>query len=492
MLFTSKAASGYSSPMTQIHRPLVWERATPGTSAVCKVVACLFLATACSSGSIGSLGNNSSSRGPESAGGAHATNGGSGSGTQASGGGDNRDETSDAMTGSGGTTNTLAGNGGKSSTGNGGTTNTLAGNGGKSSAGSGGRPPTPPAMGTPGVWEDVTSPDMDPSLFTGPGGFGVGNIVTDPARPTDIYAGGYGSIWKSTDYGLTWKKLDANPNPPYLPLGHVLAVAGTTPATLYMASPNGAQHVYKSTDGGATFVLTGTIPEQPDAASLYSIVVDPYDPTHLLSGLHEQDRVLESKDGGATWKFVTGNGFPSGGKSWFIFFLDTGDPTTTSKTWFAIAQDGGSAVKTKDGGATWVKPNGVVNLSHPHGGAGIFQNGKTIFVGGLGAQNTGDGVYRSMDLGDNFSQVASGQTAVVWGSSKNVYAMWGWACAGCGLNDGGPQYQTAPYPGDTWTKPTLPSGLVWGPNSVAITSDGMHSIYIGSMWATGLWRYVEP
>jgi len=33
---------------------------------------------------------------------------------------------------------------------------------------------------------------------------------------------------------------------------------------------------------------------------------------------------------------------------------------------------------------------------------------------------------------------------------------------------------------------------VWGPNSVAVTSDGTHSVFVGSMWATGLWRYVEP
>lgn len=386
-----------------------------------------------------------------------------------------------ASAGNGGIANTSSG--GQSS--NGGTT----GNGG---AASGGKPNIPPAMGTPGVWEDVTSSAMDPALFTGSSGFGVGNVVTDPARPTDMYVGGYGSIWKSTDYGLTWNKLDSQPNPPYLPLGHVLAVAGTTPATLWMASVNGAEHVYKSSDGGLTFELTGTIPEQPDAASLYSIVVDPYDPTHLITGLHEQDKVLESTDGGATWTFVSGSGWPGGGKSWFPFFLDTGDAATTKQTWFAIAQDGGSAVKTTDAGKTWVIPNGIVNLKHPHGTAGLFQNGKTIFVAGVGADNTGDGVYRSLDLGDNFMRVTQGSGGIVWGSTKDVYVMWGWACASCGLNEGGPQYQTAPYPGDTWTKPSLPAGLVWGPNSVAATSDGTHAIYVGSMWATGLWRYVEP
>ena len=51
--------------------------------------------------------------------------------------------------------------------------------------------------------------------------------------------------------------------------------------------------------------------------------------------------VVESTDGGATWKFVSGSGWPGGGKSWFPFFLDTGNGATTKQTWFAIAQDGG-------------------------------------------------------------------------------------------------------------------------------------------------------
>jgi hypothetical protein len=349
---------------------------------------------------------------------------------------------------------------------------------------------TEPAKGTPGVWENVTSPDMPASLFTGSSGFGVGNIVTDPARPGDLYAGGYGSLWKSTDYGLTWKMLDSNPNPPYEPLGHVLAVAGTTPATVYMANVYGDKKVFKSTDGGLTFTLLGTFDQGGDG-SLYSIVVDPNDPAHLLSGLHEQDKVMESNDGGATWHSVSGGGWPTGGISWFPFFVDTGTPATTRKTWFAIAQNGGSAVMTSDGGTTWTKPKGIEGMQHPHGCSQLFQDGRTLFVAG-GQTAAGDGVYRSSDLGLNWSQVTKGSGAIVWGSAKNLYAMWGWACASCGLKEGGPQYQTAPQPGTTWSMGTLPAELVWGPNSVAVTSDGTHAVFVGSMWATGLWRYVEP
>jgi hypothetical protein len=347
----------------------------------------------------------------------------------------------------------------------------------------------PPATGTPGVWENVTSPDMPASLFTGASGFGVGNIVVDPARPSDLYVGGYGSIWKSTDYGLKWSELPSQPNPPYLPLGHVLAVAGTTPATLWMANVIGDMKVFKSTDGGLTFTLTGTLSEKDDS-SLYSLVVDPHDATHLLSGFHESDALAESTDGGETWRVFTGAGWPPGGISWFPFFIETGGAATTRKTWLAIAQDGASAVMTSDGGATWTKPKGLENLQHPHGCSQLYQTGQTLFI--AGDSGPGDGVYRSVDLGANWTRVAMGSAAIVWGTAKNVYAMWGWACASCGLSAGGPNYQLAAAPGTDWSKGTLPDGLVWGPNSVAVTSDGTHAVVVGSMWATGLWRYVEP
>jgi hypothetical protein len=283
------------------------------------------------------------------------------------------------------------------------------------------------------------------------------------------------------------------PSPPSLALGHVLAVAGTTPATLWMANVNGDEKVFKSTDGGLTFTLTGLLPEQYES-SFYSIVVDPHDATHLITGFHEADKMAESTDGGETWQFTSGAGWPAGGVSWFPFFVETGNAATTRKTWFAIAQNGASAIMTRDGGATWTQPEGLEGLNHAHGCSQLYQTGRTLFIGGGGAP-MGNGVYRSLDLGATWTRVTDGNVSVVWGSSKMVYGMWGWACASCGIDEGGPQYQLAPQPGDldTWAKQSsLPSALVWGPNSVAVTSDGTQSIFVGSMWATGLWRYIEP
>lgn len=346
------------------------------------------------------------------------------------------------------------------------------------------RPPEP-AQGAIGTWEEVTP------AAAKRGEFGVGNVVVNPARPSDVYVGGYGEIWKSTDYGRTWSKLPSRPNPPELPLGHVLAVAGTNPATLWVASVRGPQFVYRSRDGGRTFVLTGALPEKPDSDSLYSIEVDPHDPTHLISGLHEADGVVESNDSGDTWHFVNGPGWVQGGVSWFVYFIQTGDPAVTRKTWFAIAQGGGSGLITHDAGRSWQVARGLAKLQHPHGSSSLFQHGKSLFVAGLYGE-AGSGVFRSNDLGESWTRVFSGNLALTWGSSKKVYAAWGWACAQCTIGKDETAFITADQPGDRWSKLELPPRLNWGPNSVAITSDGQRTIYVGSMWAKGLWRYIEP
>jgi hypothetical protein len=129
----------------------------------------------------------------------------------------------------------------------------------------------------PGVWINVTPSEMPAAVLRPTANvFGPGTIVGDPARPSDLYVGGSSAgLWKSTDYGFTWALL--NDTLPDVPRGTVIAVAGTTPATIWAA---GYDLIYKSIDGGATFTQT------PLGVSLYSLKVDPYDATHLgLFGL---------------------------------------------------------------------------------------------------------------------------------------------------------------------------------------------------------------
>ena len=231
--------------------------------------------------------------------------------------------------------------------------------------------------------------------------------------------------WKSTDSGFTHGRPIQSANE----RNTTTLGRRTTPATLY-PPPGSNGKLQKSTDGGQTFTLVG-----PGnlAADFYSLKVNPYDTNHLISGLHEVDGLVESTDGGNTWTAVGGAGWPTGGISWFPFFLDTGDAASTRGTWFAMAQDGASAVMTSNSGANWTIPSGLSGLQHPHGNCQIYQNGSNVFVGGL--YGPGQGVYRSTDLGLTWSRVDSGQfpEAVVFGTAKNVYAMWSWACSGCNL-----------------------------------------------------------
>lgn len=319
----------------------------------------------------------------------------------------------------------------------------------------------------PGVWIDVTPADMVVPEF------GPGPVVADPARPSDLYVGGGGDgVWKSTDYGNTWSKLDADIG--YVPMGLVVAVAGTTPATVWIA---GYKQVWRSTDGGDTFE---SLPNDLDA-ELYSISVDPSDATHLISGLHEADGLVESTDSGVTWTPMGTDGFPTGGVSWYPFFVD-------GQTYLAIAQGGGSVTISRDGGATWAIPEGIEGLSHAHGNAQIFQRGDTIFV--PGTEGPGQGVYRSDDRGATFTRVLDGAYSVAWGTADRVYTMWGWACADCDLGAG---FHAADLPdATTWDALDVPADLVIGANHVAVTSDGTHDIFVGTMWSTGMWRYVEP
>jgi len=362
--------------------------------------------------------------------------------------------------------------------------------GGKTSGGPGdagreaGPLPTDPcvAAGTcpPGVWIDVTPPGMASVTRPSANEFGPGSIARDPARPSDIFVGGSSAgLWKSSDYGNTWALV--NDTLPDVARGAVIAVAGTTPATIWAAGYN---TIFKSVNGGQTFT------ESEVDVSLYSLSVDPNDATHLISGLHEEDGIVESVDGGATWRMVGGAGFPTGGVSWYPFFIDTGSAATTRRTWFAIAQNGASAITTKDQGATWSIPKGLAGLQHPHGNAQIFQSGRMLFAAGLEGPE-GQGVYRSADLGATWSLVDGGERpqAVVWGTSKNVYAMYAWACSNCDL---GTNFERAPLPGTDWAPAAVPSALVIGPNGVVVTSDGARNIFVGLMWDQGLWRYIEP
>jgi hypothetical protein len=101
-------------------------------------------------------------------------------------------------------------------------------------------------------------------------------------------------------------------------------------------------------------------------------------------------------------------------------------------------------------------------------------------------------VLRSSDYGQTWAHVGLNLAeTVVFGTQKNVYAMFGFPIGPGGVND--PSFEAASQPGNgTWVKPGTPVALAQGSAQIIVVNDGTHNIFVGAMWNSGLWRYIEP
>src|SRR5438105_1553457 len=134
-----------------------------------------------------------------------------------------------------------------------------------------------------------------------------------PSQPGVFYVGAVnGGVWKTTDYGRTWKPIFDDQ-----PTGSIgaLAVAPSNPRILYVGSGEGLQRpdlstgdgVYRSSDGGKTWKNTGL----RDGQQIGAILIDPHDPDRVLVavlghpyGANQERGVFRSLNGGKTWQKV--------------------------------------------------------------------------------------------------------------------------------------------------------------------------------------------
>ena len=115
-----------------------------------------------------------------------------------------------------------------------------------------------------------------------------------------------GGVWKTTDYGITWKPIFDDQ-----PTGSIgsVAVAPSNPDILYVGSGEGLQRpdlstgdgIYRSTDGGRTWTHLGL----RDGQQIPKIIVDPRNPDRLFVavlghpyGPNQERGIFRSTDGG--------------------------------------------------------------------------------------------------------------------------------------------------------------------------------------------------
>ncbi len=355
--------------------------------------------------------------------------------------------------------------------------------------------------GVPGTWTNVTPAqiDLDGASFNHDN-YGIQDVLADPARPSDLYAFTcYQGVWKSTDFGLSWGKINTGTNGSALDGGKLWTAAidpnatrdPTTPPTLWTATGDAAAGVWKSADGGVSWTSHAVNNTTASAASgnayfandVYALDVDPYDGQHLVAGFHGYPGISASVDGGDHWSTIT---VPAGiGSSLYPFFVQTGVAVTTRSTWLAQAQwDSNTAGvwRTDDGGSTWthVAPAN----EHQHGSTQIYQSGGGVIY--LPSVNP-NGVFRSADYGQTWNSVSTVLANAVFGTPNRIYANNSFASAG-----GSPvNLFSAPPSGTAWSAMTPVPTMSNGSKRAAITHDGTTYIIVSGNWLAGIWRYVE-
>jgi hypothetical protein len=208
---------------------------------------------------------------------------------------------------------------------------------------------------------------------------------------------------------------------------------------------------------------------------------------------HEMNFLVQSVDGGRTWTNVpVASGMSQNGGTASIFFINTGTAATARGTWLWMAQQVGGAVgtwRTSNSGSTWVQ---VDKNEHPHGASQIYQpdNNGVVYMAGA-YSSLGWGVLRSSNFGQTWTHVGmSGNETVVVGTSKNLYAMFGYPVGPGGSTNAA--FESSSQPGtNTWIAPGSPASLTQGPAQIAVVNDGARNILVGAMWNSGLWRYIE-
>jgi len=382
------------------------------------------------------------------------------------------------MTGASGTNNVggssgAAGNGGSSGRGGSGgmaTTSMDAGVVGNPEAG----PVKPLAcanLAAAGVWEKITPPQVP----IGAGGVGVPNVVVNPLAPGELYiCTDHKGIFKSSDCGASWTKIDTGRNAAALDSGTawLFVIDPVTPNVIYADSFQGSNNnLFKTTNGGVDWDPLWKPGEAAMKAAGYPelLAIDPTNHLHLVANFHQNCNAPyspvcfgETTDGGETWRIVNG---PPALKGW----AEDASPIVIDANTFLLGAIFTPLYLTRDDGATWTQVSGSGGLRMVHDN-GWYYDGAAFSI-----QRSKDlSSWTSLDKTPGlvgFGFVSDGQTLFASSRYKVNYV------------------RSAVADGATWTAFAGPSPLVsQDDGSYSLAIDTSHHILYSANQGSGLFR----
>jgi photosystem II stability/assembly factor-like uncharacterized protein len=231
-----------------------------------------------------------------------------------------------------------------------------------------------------------------------------GHLLIDPQNPSTVYTTIGNGVYKTTDGGMSWRPaISGLPvTDSYLNWGSfaTLAIDLHNSSTLYATtSPQTGSQVFKSIDGGASWVNTG-FPNSFRADGL-GLAIDPQDSSTVYVFTPNKRGIFKSTDGANSWTEVNSGLQPT--HSVNSFAVDARNPGTL----YAGTDIG--LFKTTNGGASWAAANAglppqILSLAiDPKNASVVYaRGGDTFTVDALG------GVFKSTDGGVSWNAANSG------------------------------------------------------------------------------------
>jgi hypothetical protein len=154
-------------------------------------------------------------------------------------------------------------------------------------------------------------------------------------------------MFKTIDGGISWAEKDSG-----LPLGVTMVAAARNSDLVYAvaADPNILYpgSIYKSTDAGETWAMTGAVPIAPGQGIFNALVIDPKNPNVVYAPFH--NGVYQTINGGTSWALMN---FPGVSDTQIGGYSVSIDPQFSSTVLVSHTLDNAGLARTVDGGAHW-------------------------------------------------------------------------------------------------------------------------------------------